>query len=222
MSSFRESISAFGPHRYKIAVSTASAAAIACAVFGSTMGQTPSAYGAVLGMSTLASQHPAAAKAATAPKPASAPHSAPATTAPATTAPAMRAEHELPEPREAVTTAPAAPAPVATKAATAPQKANPYAGQSAYQIAQQIVPASQFAAFSWIITRESGWDVTATNPSSGAYGLGQALPASKMAPYGSDYLTNPATQIKWALAYMNGRYGSPDAAQAFWESHGWY
>jgi hypothetical protein len=110
---------------------------------------------------------------------------------------------------------PAAPAP-------APKKADPYAGQSAYQIARQIVPADQFAAFSWIITRESGWDVTATNPSSGAYGLGQALPASKMAGYGPDYLTNPATQIKWALAYMNGRYGSPNAAQAFWESHGWY
>ena len=218
MSSFRESISAFGPHKHKIAVSTVSAAAIACAVFGSTMGQTPSAYGVAMGKSTLASQHPVAGKAATAPKPAPATHSAPATTAPA-----MRAEREVPEARPAATTAPATTAaPAVTTAAPAPKKANPYAGESAYQIAQQIVPASQFAAFSWIITRESGWDVTATNPSSGAYGLGQALPASKMAGYGSDYLTNPATQIKWALAYMNGRYGSPNAAQAFWQSHGWY
>lgn len=221
MSSFRESISAFGPHKHTIALSTASAAAIACAVFGSTMGQSPTAYGSAMGMSTLAAQHPAAAKvakAATTPKPAPATHRAPATTAPA-----MRAEREVPEPRAAVTTAPAAPATTAPPpAAPAPVKANPYAGQSAYQIAQGIVPAGQFAAFSWIITHESGWDVTATNPSSGAYGLGQALPASKMAAYGSDYLTNPVTQIKWALAYMNGRYGSPNAAQAFWQSHGWY
>ena len=217
MSSFRESISAFGPHKHKIAVSTASAAAIACAVFGSTMGQTPSAYGAAMGMSAHTTQHPVAAKAATAPKSAPVTHSAPATTAPA-----MRLEREVPEPREAVTTAPAAPVASTVKTAAPAPKANPYAGESAYKIAQQIVPAGQFAAFSWIITRESGWDVTATNPSSGAYGLGQALPAYKMAAYGSDYLTNPATQIKWALAYMNERYGSPNAAQAFWESHGWY
>ena len=222
MSSFRESISAFGPHKHKIAVSTASAAAIACAVFGSTMGQTPSAFGAAMGKSALVSQHPATAKTAAAPKPAPATQSAPATSAPATTAPILGAEREQPELRAAAASTPAAPAAKATTAAPAPVKANPYAGESAYRIAQQIVPASQFAAFSWIITRESGWDVTATNPSSGAYGLGQALPASKMAAYGSDYLTNPATQIKWALAYMNGRYGSPNAAQAFWESHGWY
>jgi hypothetical protein len=99
---------------------------------------------------------------------------------------------------------------------------DPYAGESAYKVAEAMVPASQFAAFAWIIEHESGWNVEAQNPSSGAYGLGQALPASKMAPYGPDYLTDPATQIKWALAYMDGRYGSPNAAKAFWEAHGWY
>jgi hypothetical protein len=123
------------------------------------------------------------------------------------------------------TTAPAAPVTTPTTKAAAPVSTTvdgQYAGLSAYQIARKIVPANQFAAFAWIITRESGWNVTATNPSSGAYGLGQALPARKMAAYGSDYLTNPVTQIKWALAYMDGTYGSPNAAQAFWESHGWY
>lgn len=213
MSSFRESISVFGPHKHKIALSTASAAALACAVFGATVGQTPPARATAAVKSTSDSRRPVApAASATAATSAPATPSAPATTAPATThaaAPSMPA---------------AAPATTArtAKAAPATTAANPYAGQSAYQIAEQIVPSSQFAAFSWIITRESGWDVTATNPSSGAYGLGQALPASKMAAYGPDYLTDPVTQIKWALAYMNGRYGSPDAAQAFWESHGWY
>ncbi|MFG2911252.1 lytic transglycosylase domain-containing protein, partial [Kitasatospora sp. NPDC048286] len=63
---------------------------------------------------------------------------------------------------------------------------------------------------------------TATNPSSGSYGLGQALPASKMASAGADWKTNPTTQIKWALDYMNTRYGSPNAAWNFWQSHHWY
>ncbi|MFD7908558.1 lytic transglycosylase domain-containing protein, partial [Kitasatospora sp. NPDC059747] len=67
-----------------------------------------------------------------------------------------------------------------------------------------------------------GWNVTATNPSSGSYGLGQALPASKMASAGADWKTNPATQIKWALDYMNTRYGSPNAAWTFWQANHWY
>ncbi|MGW3078117.1 aggregation-promoting factor C-terminal-like domain-containing protein, partial [Kitasatospora sp. NPDC001132] len=89
-------------------------------------------------------------------------------------------------------------------------------------LAAQIVPADQLASFSQIISHESGWNVTATNPSSGSYGLGQALPASKMASAGADWKTNPSTQIKWALDYMNTRYGSPNAAWNFWQSHHWY
>ncbi|WP_406195610.1 transglycosylase SLT domain-containing protein [Kitasatospora sp. NBC_01560] len=89
-------------------------------------------------------------------------------------------------------------------------------------IAAQIVPANQLASFSQIISHESSWNVTATNASSGAYGLAQALPGSKMASAGSDWKTNPSTQIKWALDYMNTRYGSPNAAWAFWQNHHWY
>ncbi|WP_280670656.1 MULTISPECIES: transglycosylase SLT domain-containing protein [unclassified Kitasatospora] len=89
-------------------------------------------------------------------------------------------------------------------------------------IAAQIVPASQLASFSEIISHESSWNVQATNASSGAYGLGQALPGSKMASAGSDWQTNPTTQIKWALGYMDSRYGSPDAAWTFWQNHHWY
>lgn len=90
------------------------------------------------------------------------------------------------------------------------------------EIARQIVPPAQFASFSKIVEHESGWNHTATNSSSGAYGLVQALPGSKMASAGSDWKTNPATQIKWGLDYMNERYGSPNGAWNFWQSHGWY
>ncbi|KJK54814.1 hypothetical protein UK12_32660 [Saccharothrix sp. ST-888] len=90
------------------------------------------------------------------------------------------------------------------------------------EIAASIVPANQLASFSNIISHESGWNVSATNPSSGSYGLGQALPATKMASAGADWKTNPATQIKWAYNYMNERYGSPNAAWSFWAAHHWY
>jgi hypothetical protein len=80
----------------------------------------------------------------------------------------------------------------------------------------------QFTCFDNIIMRESRWRVTATNPSSGAYGIPQALPGSKMAKVGSDWRTNPATQIIWAVGYMDDRYGSPCAAWSFKRAHGWY
>jgi hypothetical protein len=89
-------------------------------------------------------------------------------------------------------------------------------------LAASIVPAGQLASFDQIISHESGWNVTATNASSGAYGLGQALPGSKMASVGGDWQTNPTTQITWALNYMNSTYGSPNAAWSFWQTHGWY
>ncbi|MEZ0093230.1 lytic transglycosylase domain-containing protein [Streptacidiphilus sp. EB129] len=93
---------------------------------------------------------------------------------------------------------------------------------SPQEIAAQIVPADQLDSFDQIISHESGWDVTATNASSGAYGLAQALPGDKMASAGADWQTNPATQIRWALDYMNSTYGSPNQAWAFWQAHNWY
>ncbi|WP_354643144.1 transglycosylase SLT domain-containing protein [Kitasatospora camelliae] len=90
------------------------------------------------------------------------------------------------------------------------------------ELARDIVPADQFAAFDSIINHESGWNIKAVNASSGAYGLAQALPGSKMASVGADWQTNPETQITWALTYMNERYGSPNAAWAFWQTHHWY
>ncbi len=70
--------------------------------------------------------------------------------------------------------------------------------------------------------RESGWSQTSGNTSSGAYGIPQALPGSKMAAYGADWLTNPATQIAWGLAYISGRYSTPCGAWGHFTAHNWY
>ncbi|MDX2692398.1 transglycosylase SLT domain-containing protein [Streptomyces ipomoeae] len=102
------------------------------------------------------------------------------------------------------------------------------APQSSYTVAQvqaiarQMVPGDQFQCFSNIVDHESGWNHKAVNPSSGAYGLVQAYPGSKMSSAGADWQTNPATQIKWGLNYMNARYGSPCGAWAFWQANGSY
>ncbi|MDT0571905.1 transglycosylase SLT domain-containing protein [Streptomyces sp. DSM 3412] len=102
------------------------------------------------------------------------------------------------------------------------------APQSSYTVAQvqaiarQMVPGDQFQCFSNIVDHESGWNHKAVNPSSGAYGLVQAYPGSKMSSAGADWRTNPATQIKWGLNYMNDRYGSPCEAWAFWQANGSY
>lgn len=82
------------------------------------------------------------------------------------------------------------------------------------------VSDSEKAIWSDIITRESGWNVYATNPSSGAYGLPQSLPGNKMASIGDDYLTNPYTQLMWMHKYVHERYGS--FAGVNWYSRGWY
>lgn len=79
-----------------------------------------------------------------------------------------------------------------------------------------------YDALVWLWNKESGWQWNATNPSSGAYGIPQALPASKLASAGDDWKDNAATQIKWGLNYIAGRYGSPSAAKTFWLAHNWY
>jgi Transglycosylase SLT domain len=72
----------------------------------------------------------------------------------------------------------------------------------------------------WI--KESQWNPNAHNRSSGAHGIPQSLPASKMAKFGSDYMTNPATQIRWGLDYIRGRYGNPCGAWGHSQRTGWY
>ena len=68
---------------------------------------------------------------------------------------------------------------------------------------------------------ESSWRWDAYNPS-GAYGIPQALPGSKMASAGSDWATNPATQIKWGLGYITQIYGTPCGAWNFELANGYY
>jgi resuscitation-promoting factor RpfB len=80
----------------------------------------------------------------------------------------------------------------------------------------------QWADLVSLWNRESGWSVTATNQSSGAYGIPQALPADKMASAGSDWQTSATTQIRWGLGYIKDTYGSPSAAWSHEESAGWY
>ena len=100
--------------------------------------------------------------------------------------------------------------------------------QSSYTVAQiqamarQMVGGGQFQCFSNIVDHESSWNYRAVNASSGAYGLFQALPGSKMSSVGADWQTNPATQIKWGLNYMNSVYGSPCQAWTFWQANHWY
>ena len=80
----------------------------------------------------------------------------------------------------------------------------------------------QFSCLDSLWSAESGWNVSASNPSSGAYGIPQALPGSKMASAGSDWQTNAATQIRWGLGYIQGLYGSPCGAWGHEQSTGWY
>ena len=70
--------------------------------------------------------------------------------------------------------------------------------------------------------KESGWNPSCCNSSSGAYGIPQSLPASKMASAGADYLTNYKTQINWGLSYIKSRYGSPSSAWSAFQRKGWY
>ena len=80
----------------------------------------------------------------------------------------------------------------------------------------------EFSCLQSLWNRESGWNYQAENASSGAYGIPQALPGSKMSSVAGDWATNPATQITWGLGYIQGRYGTPCSAWAHSESVGWY
>jgi len=98
---------------------------------------------------------------------------------------------------------------------------------SAQAIAYDMVLArgwgdDQFACLVALWNKESGWRVNAYNAGSGAYGIPQALPGSKMATAGADWETNPATQISWGLGYVGGRYGTPCGAWDHSQRTGWY
>ncbi|MFJ4266199.1 hypothetical protein ACIPY1_06530 [Paenarthrobacter nicotinovorans] len=119
----------------------------------------------------------------------------------------------------------AAAAAEAAAAAAAPKAVDDPAAAKAY--AASILgsygwSASEMTALNTLWEKESGWRTTATNASSGAYGIVQSLPAGKMASAGADWQTNYQTQIKWGLNYIKERYGSPSAALAFHLANNWY
>ena len=102
------------------------------------------------------------------------------------------------------------------------------AARTPRQIAQAMLPnfhwliRRQFRYLNWLWERESGWNKYAYNPYSGAYGIPQALPGSKMASAGPNWRSNAATQIRWGLRYIKARYGSPRRAWAHSQATGWY
>jgi hypothetical protein len=106
-----------------------------------------------------------------------------------------------------------------------PKSCNQYSGSR--KIACAIVVGKgmgmeQMGCLDRLWKKESGWNPKAANPSSGAYGIPQALPGKKMASAGADWKSNPATQIKWGLGYIAGRYGNPCGAWSHSQSRGWY
>jgi len=113
-----------------------------------------------------------------------------------------------------------------TQTFTAPSAAVPDPG-SAQAYAYGAVAArgwgeDQYNCLVSLWQKESGWRVNAQNGSSGAYGIPQALPGSKMATAGADWATNAGTQIEWGLGYITGRYGTPCGAWAKSQASGWY
>lgn len=95
-------------------------------------------------------------------------------------------------------------------------------------IARRMLPRfrwsvrKQFRYLSWLWQRESGWNKYARNPYSGAYGIPQALPGSKMASAGPNWRSNARTQIRWGLRYIRARYGSPRRVWKHSQATGWY
>ncbi|MFY9669459.1 MAG: lytic transglycosylase domain-containing protein [Trebonia sp.] len=110
---------------------------------------------------------------------------------------------------------------------TTAQPATSAPSGSPQQIAEQMLSqfgwsSSQFSCLQPLWALESGWNIYASNPSTGAYGIPQALPGSKMASAGPDWQGDAATQIRWGLSYIQGTYGSPCAAWSHEEADGWY
>jgi hypothetical protein len=95
-------------------------------------------------------------------------------------------------------------------------------GAARAMLADRGWSGGQFSCLDSLWTKESGWNPRARNPSSGAFGIPQALPAGKMSSAGADWATNPVTQIRWGLQYIADVYGSPCGAWAHSRATNWY
>ncbi|WP_250000996.1 lytic transglycosylase domain-containing protein [Actinoplanes sp. M2I2] len=106
-----------------------------------------------------------------------------------------------------------------------PSSCNEYSGSREIGCALMLAkgfPIAEFPCLDQLWKHESGWNYRAENKSSGAYGIPQALPGRKMASAGSDWKTSPATQIKWGLGYVKGRYDTPCGAWSYFQNNGHY
>jgi len=132
----------------------------------------------------------------------------------------------IPSPKPTPTPPPPPPAPAGTPYPSytplPPRQTVVAVSGSPRAYAESLVGASQFACLDPLWSRESGWNTYAQNPSSGAYGIPQALPGSKMASAGPDWATNPDTQVRWGIGYVDATYGSPCGAWAHEQADGWY
>ena len=117
-------------------------------------------------------------------------------------------------------------APASTGSGWAPPAITPDPGSAQAYAAGAVAArgwgATEFDCLVALWAKESGWRVNAYNASSGAYGIPQSLPGSKMATAGADWETNAATQIEWGLGYIQGRYDTPCGAWAHSQDVGWY
>jgi len=147
---------------------------------------------------------------------------------------ASRSSHVLAAPKLESTAAPVTPAATGSSSSSSSSSSGvpvpplgPVDPGTARADAQNLMPSfgwspsKFFGCLDNLWSRESGWRYDAANPS-GAYGIPQALPGSKMASAGADWQTNPVTQIKWGFGYIQGRYGDPCAAWAYWQTNGSY
>jgi hypothetical protein len=141
----------------------------------------------------------------------------------------VEAARPIPVPKPTPTYSP--PAPSSAPAATPypsytplpPRQTAVAVSGSPRDYAESLVGAAQFACLDPLWDRESGWNPYAQNPSSGAYGIPQALPGSKMASAGADWATNGDTQVRWGVElYIDPVYGSACNALAHENKYGWY
>jgi hypothetical protein len=217
-------LSALAPHAHRIAIGGFCAAVLTGVVVGGVVGTSGDAGPAQVTSAADRSERASrdftrTAPATPLPVPPAKPSPTPTKSTPAAKAPPAKAPPAKAPSRPAASKpAPKPPVPVPASCAS-------YRGNK--RIACSLLPSfgfstAQMPALDKLWAHESGWNVRAANRSSGAYGIPQALPGSKMARYGADWRTNPATQIKWGLSYIKGRYGTPTRAWAHFRSHGWY
>jgi hypothetical protein len=124
--------------------------------------------------------------------------------------------------RTAASPARAAPGPLSLTAYSAPSRVAVARSIARTLVSQHHWSVQQYRCLVQLWNRESGWSVYASNPSSGAYGIPQALPGRKMARAGPHWRTSARTQIRWGLGYIKSRYGSPCGAWRHSNAYGWY